>query len=145
MLLTETWLDHAKTVSTLIESAPPNFNFMSTTHEMKRGGGIAAIYKASFQSKLLLLGHFTYFQYLCSLIKHSPNMLLLTIYRPPRQSVIVFLDEFCELLSTTCLEFDSIIIAGDFSLHIDNSETTNARDFLDDTFSLTQHVQGPTH
>lgn len=45
MLLTETWLDHAKTVPTLIECAPPNFNFISTTRDKKREGGIATIFK----------------------------------------------------------------------------------------------------
>ncbi|KAL2083495.1 hypothetical protein ACEWY4_021268 [Coilia grayii] len=74
-------------------------------------------------------------------------MLLLTIYRPPRLSTPVFLEEFGELLSNICLRFDSLIISGDFNLHVDNPENTYAKEFLTliDTFSLTQHVQGPTH
>lgn len=55
LLPTETWLDQAKTAATIIESAPPNCNFMSTTHDKKRAGGIAMIFKASFQCKQLIL------------------------------------------------------------------------------------------
>ncbi|KAL2093106.1 hypothetical protein ACEWY4_010418 [Coilia grayii] len=147
MLLTETWLEQANSVNSLIESAPPNFDFMSATRTNKRGGGIANIFKTSFQCKQTTFGNFTSFEYLSTLVKCSSSMLLLTIYRPPRLSTPVFLEEFGELLLNICLRFDSLIISGDFNLHVDNPENTYAKEFLTliDTFSLTQHVQGPTH
>jgi len=43
LFLTETWLDLANNASALIESAPPNYNFMSSIRSNKKGGGIATI------------------------------------------------------------------------------------------------------
>lgn len=147
MLLTETWLDQSKNSAILIESTPPNFNFLSTVRANKKGGGIANIFKASFQCTQTSFGDFASFEYLSAITKCSPNILLLTVYRPPRLSVQVFLVEFGELLSVICLQFEHIVISGDFNLHVDNPANTDAIEFLTliDTFSLTQHVQGPTH
>ena len=68
MLLTETWLEQANSFTTLIESAPPNFDFMSATRTNKRGGGIANIFKTSFQCKQTTFGNFTSFEYLSTLV-----------------------------------------------------------------------------
>ena len=40
-----------------------------------------------------------------------------------------------------------IVIAGDFSIHVDNRNDNNARRFSNilDIFSLSQHVNSPTH
>ena len=147
MLLTETWLEQSHSSITLIEAAPPHFDFISAARLNKRGGGIANIFRASFQYKQISLGNFTSFEYLSAVLKCTSGILLLTIYRPPRLSATVFLEEFGELLSNICLEFDSLIISGDFNFHVDNLENTYASEFLTliDTFNLTQHVQGPTH
>ena len=82
---------------------------------------------------------------MCVLIKGSPRILTVTIYRPPKQSERAFIDEFSDLLSIICVEFDCLIISGDFNLQIDKSDNIYVKDFLAllDTFSLTQHVQGP--
>ena len=45
MLLTKTWLEESN-AATLIDSAPPNLNFLSISH---RRGGIAILNYSSFQ------------------------------------------------------------------------------------------------
>ena len=112
LLLTDTWLDLANNVSTLIESAPPNYNFMSAIRENKKGGGIASIFNASFQCRQSSFGDFVSFEYLSTIIKGSPQIILLIIYRPPKHSPKVCLEELSELLSAICLEYDCVIISG---------------------------------
>lgn len=63
LLLTKTWLDHAKTATTLTESAPPLFSFMSD-----KNYGIAIISKTSFKWKQFSFGDSTLFEYLCSFV-----------------------------------------------------------------------------
>ena len=125
----------------------PQIIILSTCRSQRRGGGIANIFKDIFQCKQASYGDFTSFECLCALIKCSPNILLVTIYRPPRCSAHAFLDEFRELLSTICLQYDCIIVSVDFNLHVDDPKNTSTKEFLTliDTFSFTQHVQGPTH
>ncbi len=44
-------------------------------------------------------------------------------------------------------EFDCFTIAGDFNIHIDNSEIKTTKEMITvlNTFDLIQHVHGPTH
>jgi hypothetical protein len=120
---------------------------MSVNRENRRGGGIAKTFKASFQCQQSFYGDYAFYEYLCVVIKCCPRILLLTIYRPPHLPAAVFLEEFCELLSEIYVHFESIVISGDFNIHVDNPEKTHARDFLAviDTFNLTQYMQDPTH
>jgi len=119
---------------------------MSVTRATK-GGGVAKIFNTSFQCKQISHGDFAYFEHICALVKGSPCILLLTIYRPPKHSAKVFLEEFGELLTNICLSFDCLIISGDFNIHVDNPENTYSKELLRliDTFGLTQHIQVPTH
>lgn len=62
LLLSETWLDHASSGTTLMESAPPNFTIMSVTRrEEMRGYSHFSVQTVNFSS----------FQYLCALMKRS--------------------------------------------------------------------------
>ena len=119
---------------------------MSVTRATK-GGGVAKIFNTSLQCKQISHGDFASFEYICALVKGSPCILLLTIYRPPKHSAKVFLEEFGELLTNICLSFDCLIISGDFNIHVDNPENTYSKELLRliDTFGLTQHIQVPTH
>ena len=59
----------------------------------------------------------------------------------------MFFNELSEFLSIITTEFDSLIIAGDFNIHIDKSEDKRAKELsaLLDVFGLQQHVKHPTH
>lgn len=43
MFLTETWLSQDNGAAALIESAPPNFSFISEARVNKKGGGVAIL------------------------------------------------------------------------------------------------------
>ena len=146
MFLTETWLDTNNSAAVLIETAPPNYSFMSEVRAEKKGGGVASLYTDVLNCKQISFGTFTTFEYLAIILKSSSRVLLITIYRPPRYSAN-FLDEFTQLLSIICIDFISLIIAGDVIIHVDNTNDKNARELLHtvENFGLTQHVSGPTH
>lgn len=79
---------------------------------------LATLFKDTFQCKQISFGHFMSFEYLCAILKCASRILLGTIYRPQGQSArhLLYLHE---LLSASCTDFDSLIIAGDFNIHID--------------------------
>ncbi|KAK0139813.1 hypothetical protein N1851_023256 [Merluccius polli] len=119
LLLSETWLTECSCCAILNEAAPTNFSFMNKCRTGKKGGGVAAIFKSVFQCKEIT---------------------------PPRYSG-KFIEEFAELLSVICTDYNFFIITGDFNIHVDNNIDTNAKELsaLLDTFGLLQHVKGPTH
>ncbi len=45
MFLIETWLEDNCSATVLTETAPPNFNFISVCRTVRRGGGVAALFK----------------------------------------------------------------------------------------------------
>ena len=146
MFLTETWLDQNNRTIILNETAPSNFSYIDAPRVDKKGGGVAVIFSDNFQCKQISFGDFSSFEYLAVLLKCSPTVLLLTIYRPPKYSNCFF-DEFADLLSIISTEHDCIAIAGDFNIHIDNISNNNTKELniLLDTFGLLQHVSEPTH
>ena len=73
-------------------------------------------------------------------------MVILIIYRPPKQNCI-FNQEFTELLSHSMSKYDKILILVDFNIHVCCPPQTFVSDFMDilESFNLTQAVQEPTH
>ena len=58
-----------------------------------------------------------------------------------------FFIDFSDYLETVILWKEQLVIVGDFNIHLDvlsNSDSTKFRDLLE-SFSLQQHVVGPTH
>lgn len=58
-----------------------------------------------------------------------------------------FFDEIAKLLSIICIDFDCVVLVGDFNIHIDNAEDGGRKELLNilDNFGLNQHVTEPTH
>ncbi len=121
MFLIETWLEDNCSATVLTETAPPNFNFISVCRTVRRGGGVAALFKDVYQCKQVSFGQYLSFEYLGIVLKGAPRILFIIIYRPPKYSP-AFVEEFTELLSMISSEFDCFAIAGDFNIHIDNAE-----------------------
>ncbi len=146
MFLIETWLEDNCSATVLTETAPPNFNFISVCRTVRRGGGVAALFKDVYQCKQVSFGQYLSFEYLGIVLKGAPRILFIIIYRPPKYSP-AFVEEFTELLSMISSEFDCFAIAGDFNIHIDNAEIKTTKEIITvlNTFDLIQHVHGPTH
>lgn len=146
LFLTETWLENDCNATVLIETAPPCFNFFNVSRVGKRGGGVAALFQDTFECKQTSLGDFNSFEYLCIVMKGSPKVLLVVLYRPPKYSS-GFINDFSELISIISTDFDSFIITGDFNIHIDHANDNTSKELtaLFDIFDLVQHVTEPTH
>ncbi len=83
MFLNETWLEDSCSATVLNETAPPNFNFISVCRTVRRGGGVAALFKDVYQCKQVSFGQYLSFEYLGIVLKGAPRILFIIIYRPP--------------------------------------------------------------
>ncbi|XP_032872790.1 uncharacterized protein LOC116970201, partial [Amblyraja radiata] len=72
--------------------------------------------------------------------------MFLTVYRPPKYCA-AFFDEFSEQLSTICIDFDCVVIVGDFNIHVDKLHDKGTKELycVIDNYNLNQHVTEPTH
>ena len=78
----------------------------------------------------------------------SQTLNIIIIYRPPNNaSIELFMEEFTSLLEVYATRHGSLIVAGDFNIHVDNKSDLTTKKFLNlvDSFNLQQHVQQPTH
>ncbi len=121
MFLNETWLEDTCSATVLNETDPSNFNFTSVCRTVRRGGGVAALFKDVYQCKQISFGRYLFFEYLGIVLKAAPRINFIIIYMPPKYSP-AFVEEFTELLSMIYSEFDCFTIAWDFNIHIDNAE-----------------------
>ncbi|KAK0134690.1 hypothetical protein N1851_029706 [Merluccius polli] len=82
----------------------------------------------------------------CAILNDAAPTHFSFMNKPPRYTG-KFIDEFAELLSVICTDYNFFIITGDFNIHVDNNMDSNAKELsaLLDTFGLLQHVKGPTH
>ena len=119
--LTETWLDQNSSAAVLIESTPPGYSFISEARVSRRGGGVAVLFNESFQCKQLSPGSFQSFEYIAIQLKASSRVLFLNVNRPPKYCADFF-EDLSELLSMICVDFDCVIIVGDFNIHMDNPQ-----------------------
>ncbi len=69
MFLIETWLEDNCSATVLTETAPPNFNFISVCRTVRRGGGVAALFKDVYQCKQVSFGQYLSFEYLGIVLK----------------------------------------------------------------------------
>ena len=77
---------------------------------------------------------------------------VLAVYHPPyseKAPIInaMFLDEVTDFLANFLVEHNNIIIAGDFNLHVNNTNDPEAQVFLDtmEALGLDNHVNFATH
>ncbi len=77
---------------------------------------------------------------------------IIVVYRPPpskenKLTVAMFFEEFPVLLEQLAIAPNELIMMGDFNFHMEDMNDYDARRFsnLLNSFSLTQHVTGPTH
>ena len=75
------------------------------------------------------------------------------VYRPQncddhrRVPINTFLMEFSDLMESTILSKEPLIVVGDYNIHVDVPNDTDALKFLDllESLGLEQHVTEPTH
>lgn len=154
-LLTETWLAAGNLDMPVIGQLElPGYKLYHKPR-LQRGGGVGALINTSFKVKLQESPNFPSFEAMrLSVQVKSICFHLIVIYRvPPSKknglSTSDFIDHFSEYLDTIATLKGKLIIAGDFNIHWDKPNNSyherKELDLLLDTYSLKQHVSGPTH
>ncbi len=75
MFLNETWLEDSCSATVLNETASHNFTFMRVCRTVRRGGGVAALFKYVYQCKQVSFGQYLSFEYLGIVLKGAPSIL----------------------------------------------------------------------
>ncbi|XP_067307647.1 uncharacterized protein [Pseudorasbora parva] len=127
-LTTETWLKNDIADKVLREASPPNFQFYQQSRDGSRGGGVAIQFSNVLQGRRINLGFSTTFEYVAAALKHDKwekDILFINVYHPPEspknhQKFFDFIAEFHALLKMACSLYTSIIVAGDFNIHVEN-------------------------
>ncbi|CAK6978912.1 trichohyalin-like [Scomber scombrus] len=156
-LTTETWLQPDTADAVLHEASPPNYKFfhsvrLNVNQDRKRGGGVAIQYKQELQGEIKrATTPPETFEYVAAELKHDEwkqPVLFINVYRPPGFNQFdAFLEEFKKLLDEIYVGYNSIIITGDFNIHVDVKTDRSTIEFMKllEESGLTQHVEQPTH
>ncbi len=150
--ITESWLKEGDIVKEN-ELSPDGYKLKSTPRSGRGGGGIALIYRESLKPEHLSSFEKDSFECTeCSFTIDNSRLNFIVVYRPTYSEAhpvtkATFLREFSEYLETALLLPGSLLITGDFNLHVDNSEDSDAANFLQilDSCGLKQHIHEPTH
>jgi len=121
--------------------------FLLLVNPMRLGGGgdLALLHCDNIKVTAVTIPHHS-FECLAVKLTGPKPAIILTIYRPLKPSA-VFLNEFSSLLTSVCALSPTVILLGDFNIHIDNPSSIFAKNFtsLLDCFGILQHVNLPTH
>ena len=145
-LVTETWLsDERGTLTCSIREAGYEIEH---SYRSKRGGGVAIIYKPNVNIKAaLIIKNYESFMYKNVILNGKVKINLACIYRLqeiPESQFILDLEDFLAIHSC---KSDTLILAGDFNIHYEDTELKYVKALanLTSSFGLSQFVTGPTH
>ena len=154
LALTETWLT-VNDESDITESlTPEGFTFTHTPRNSKNpGGGVGLLIKSQFKTKPIKSTTFKSFELLEIILKlEDKSIRICNIYRPPPSqkngfTFNGFIDEFSEYLADLSTLHESVLIVGDFNIHIEDKSNADTAKYLDllATFNFTQIVNKNTH
>ena len=144
MCLSETWQREEEFIH-LNELCPAGCSAVGKPRPCRRGGGLAVVYKDSCTCKVTQTQEYTSFESQMVRVGSSNPFYCVSIYRPPGPAA-VFLKDFSDFLSSI-IKLESILILGDFNLHVDDSSSCSAKELLSltEAFNFEQHVSEPTH
>ena len=130
--LMETWIKDDENTTIPNHFCPLGYNIISIPHINKTGGSITLVYRSnldvrtntSYTSESMECVDFT-----LNLNKH--NILLAVIYRPPDTSVLQFANELAAYMERNINTTREQIFVGDFNIHINKQDDSNAIIFSD--------------
>ncbi|KAI5607668.1 hypothetical protein C0J50_6988, partial [Silurus asotus] len=148
LCLTETWIKPGDYMG-LNESTPSGYVYKHEPRQTGRGGGVGTIYTASLNVSQMLGFSFKSFEVLVLKVVLSDRhrkLALVTVYRPPG-AYAEFLQEFASFLTDLLLNFDKVLLVGDFNIHVDDVNDALGLSFVDllNSFGVKQNITGPTH
>ena len=152
--ITEHWLT-ANDLAVKAELCPDGYYVVDHPRLDRHGGGTKLIYRDPLDVSKVNAGVSDQdsFEFSEWIVRSSPhNIRLVIVYRPPysdehRVPVSVFLPEFPEYFESLQLCKEKLLITGDFNIHVDDPQDSDARKFLEllEGLGLEQHVDKLTH
>ena len=124
---------------------------ISKDNRLRRGGGIALLYKDSMKVKNIEAQHLCTIEYaIWQISLKNKTIGILGIYHPPpkqHQKNTINLEEITKFLTSKLPNMENAIILGDFNMHIEDPNDNNSKIFVDmmEALDLKQHVVKPTH
>ena len=156
VFVTETWTeDDNKSEHQYIKANfnTAGYNMLIQSRENQRGGGIAIIYKSHLQVKKLIFNNYMSFESLTIILNISTKSYLFsTIYRAAYSkkqptTIITFLEEFPDHVSSLLRSSRNINILGDFNIpwNIAYHPDTISMQEVMDMYDLKQHIHTQMH
>ena len=156
--ITETSLNPGDCDDFVIRRLIPNgYRFLHSARE-GRGGGVGLLFKSLLKVKqtstcMDYLDTITSFEAMEVEVEVSSQIVsILIVHRPPpssanNPSTSLFMNEFSSLLESYIIKTGSLLIAGDFNFHVDDTSDAVAANFLGllESFDVRQHVHSYTH
>ena len=127
---------------------PSGYTFRHVYRPEKRGGGVAITHNSTYRASIVKTADYSGFESIYYDFKLSNTASHLScIYTPPGQASVTFFDHFASFLEDTTLGSETIIIAADFNIHVDNPHCASTKKLIDvlDRFFLSQKASFPTH
>ena len=152
--VTETWLRNNENYNfSIAEVCPTGYRFYHVPRKNSRGGGVGLLIKKHMKVTKQTQRNFSSFEYLDIVTTCSTGSIrIVTIYRPPPSKAnqlnrALFFEEFCTLAEQLVVSPGNLLLVGDFNYHVDNISNPDTVKFnkILESFSLVQHVNGPTH
>ncbi|XP_073350788.1 uncharacterized protein [Pagrus major] len=153
-LTTETWLQYNTAETVLSSASPEDFRFHSQQRE-GRGGGVAIQFSEELQGEQLHFDHLNIasFEFVVTVVQHAEwdqPVVIINLYHPPgynQERFRKFLNEFQSLLDEVKKKYSSIIVTGDFNIHVNNERRsyTDEFEYLLLVNDLEQRVEESTH
>lgn len=145
LCLTETWHKPMDYIA-LNQTTPPGYSFIDNPHLDRRGGGIAVVHRSDISIRPIPIPVVSSFEHLAFRLPGSQSLTAAVIYCPPK-TCPSFLSDFTDFITQLSSISPSVLLIGDFNIHIDSPAAKFTSDFLDilNCLNLTQHVTSPTH
>ena len=151
-ILTETWLCNSDEHKAKLQCSDLNSDGFKIDNiprpGKKRGGGIALVSTSIINKHLKqTITNKCFEAVIWKINTNNRTFDLIAIYRPPNgPSITEFTTSFCLFLEDIISNSNDFLITGDFNIHVNDWNNTDALNFLDiiDAIGLIQHVKFPT-
>jgi hypothetical protein len=154
-VITETWLNAKDGIyhTTLNELCPDGYKIISKPRD-KRGGGVAVILKATLNTETLEVksaATATSYEHITITVSNNSvagnRYIFVAVYRPPAKTLSNFIDEIQLHLSEVRLHQGSLIVCGDFNIHLEKTTAPSCKKLHDvfDSHGLQLNTTPSTH
>ena len=130
-ILTETWL-RADDDVIFRKLTPDGYRIIVCNREDQIGGGLAFVHRSDIESNLVSSGRYNSYEHVeLYLPNGTQSVRILAVYRAQyskshKVSTSVFFHEFSDHLEKLLLKHGRLLICGDFNIHVDVTDDTDA-------------------